>query len=276
MKTLQLPVGKLDAIVTVFDPEDAAKQGIPNWSLKHLQRDRDKQHCHLLVKGISQKMRELGINDAFAPHVAAASGHIVNTADLTNRIRLKRSNLHRNPGLPADGVFLDTGNAFMMSSSGCPIIMASAGNEFIAAHAGRDSLIDRGAVMGTPIRRHISVVDTIVEKFERRGALPRDIVMVMLFAIPAEAFVHHENHPQYGPFNRALADFVGTHWHGGVFQKQKQIFLDLEKVFVEQALQQGVRQVWAAHSLLKYPSMSHTRDGKDTERRNLIIVKRTS
>jgi len=276
MKTLHLPVGKLDATVAVFDPEDAEEQGIPNWSLKHLQHDRDKTHCHLLAKGISKKLRELGVSDAFAPHVAAASGHVVNAMDMTNRIRLNKNCLHRNPGLPADGVFLDTNNAFMMSSSGCPIIMASAGNEFVAAHAGRDSLIDRGAVIGTPIRKHVSVVDTIVEKFEGHGAQPCDIVMVMLFAIPAEAFAHPEDHPRYGQFNRALADFVGNRWPGGVFQKQKQIFLDLEKVFVEQALQKGVRQVWAAHSMLKYPSMSHTRDGKDIERRNLIIVKRTS
>lgn len=274
MYALELPVGTEDATVAVFSPDDAENNGLASWSLKHLQRPADMSRCHLLARKLAENLRELDISSAFAPHVAAASGRIVTTKDLSGKIPLGKVHLHRNPNLPADGVLLGKGEAFVMSSSGCPVILATAGNDFVVAHAGRDSLIDRGAVMRKPTRKHVSVVNAIIEKLRERGAASSEIVMVLLFSIPAKEFQHSENHPQYGKFNRALTDYVDARWPCGVFRKDDETYLDLEQVFVEQARQDGIRQCWAGHSLSKYPFLSHTRDGKDVERRNLVVVKR--
>ena len=100
--------------------------------------------------------------------------------------------------------------------------------------------------------------------------------MIMLFAIPAETFEHRFDHPTYGEYNQALKMFVWDRWPGCLTGDETSMFLDLGKLFVEQARQAGVHGVSAMHSLAEFPRLAHTRDGSNPERRNLIIVRRDS
>ncbi len=269
------PVGRQLVTVAAFEPDLVEPYGLAGWSLKPIQRQEDVEQHEDLASRISHVLFSFEIKEAFAPNVAAFSGHIANPEDMTTKIVLDHAILRRNRELPADGVFLDPEQGFIMSAAGCPIILASGGDYFIVAHAGRDSLIERNAVMGKkPRREHQSVVDAIVDKFWQRGVPVRDIVMVMMFSIPAEAFEHQFDHPTYGEYNRRLDAFVRTQWPGCTTNGDSSMFLNLERVFAEQAVQQGVSKVSAYYSLAEFPRLAHTRDGGARDRRNLIVVRR--
>lgn len=269
------PVGGQLVTVAALEPGLIEPYGLAGWSLKPIQCQEDVEQNESLAARISRVLFWLEIKEAFAPNVAAFSGHIANPEDMTTKIVLDHAILRRNRELPADGVFLNSEQGFIMSAAGCPIILASAGDYFIAAHAGRDSLIERNAVTGKgPRREHQSVVDAIIDKFWQRGVPKRDIAMVMMFSIPAEAFEHRFDHPTYGEYNRRLDDFVRTQWPGCMTDGDGSMFLSLERVFAEQAVQQGVSKVSAYYSLAEFPRLAHTRDGSNRDRRNLIVVRR--
>lgn len=269
------PVGEQSVTVAAFEPELVEPYGLTGWSLKPIQRQEDvERHGHLASR-LSSELSFLDVKEAFAPNVAAFSGHIATSGDMTTKIVLDHAILRRNRELPADGVFLDPKQGFVMSAAGCPIILAGGGNYFIAAHAGRDSLIERNAVTGKGSRReHQSVVDAIADKFWQRGVPKRDIAMVMMFSIPAEAFEHRFDHPTYGEYNRLLDDFVRTRWPDCMTNGDNSMFLSLERVFAEQAVQHGISKVSACYSLAEFPRLAHTRDGGARDRRNLIVVRR--
>jgi hypothetical protein len=240
-----------------------------------MQNQHDLQEHYQLAMGIHVALRGMGAKRAYAPSVAAASARIIASSELKNRIRLSSIDLYRNKDIPADGTFLNRNEAFVMSAAGCPMIIASAGDHLIVAHAGRDSLVDRRAVMGaTPYREHLSVVHSIIEAFAEKGLAPKTIKMCMQFAIPAEVFEHRFDHPRHGPFNRALKKFVDERWPGCTTEKDGRMFLNLEFLFEEQAKQAGVRNVWAINSLAVFPLLAHTHDGRDPRARNLFLVKR--
>jgi hypothetical protein len=272
-----VPVGRLNATVAALTPRDAEMQNIATWSLKHFQTQEDVPKQPRLAKALTHLMYCLGVHTAYAPNVVPASARIVDIGDLDVCINSGTElQLYRRQGLPADGVFLEPNEAFVMSGAGCPIIIATADNSFIVAHASRDSLIDRGAVTGNPTRNCISVVESVVNAFTEKGVPVSDISMCMLFAIPRDVFEHREDHPQYGEFNRALGMFIDSRWPGCVVRRNGSLFPDIGSVFVEQARQQEVRCAWAMHSLAEHPDLAHTRDGKGSDRRNLVIVKRNA
>ncbi|MBU6388643.1 hypothetical protein KGQ72_02100 [Patescibacteria group bacterium] len=214
---------------------------------------------------------------AYAPHIEPASARIVDTTELKEKIRLGAVDLFRNHDLPADGTFLEPGDAFVMSAAGCPIIIAADryGRYVVVAHAGRDSLIDRGAVVGEPTEgRHLSVVHAVVAAFEQRGMPARDLEMHMLFSIPVSVFDHDLDHPQYGRYNRQLGEFVDERWRRCTDYKDGSLFLNLEHIFIAQAAEMHVVSLQAVHRLDHYPDLAHTHDGEDRGRRNLFIVKR--
>lgn len=274
----EVPVGKSMVTINIFGPSDAESLGLESWSLKPLQRPADVHEHPLLARTLSKELTELEVRDAFAPHVAPASGHVVHSKKLKHTLCLGNANLHRNNELPADGVFLECGQASTTSAAGCPIIIASGGKHqyqyVIAAHAARDSLFDRGAVVGKPTRKHMSIVGTLIESIKGQGVPTSCIYMTMLFAIPALKFEHSVDHPQYGAFNRKLIELTDARWPGGIVRKEGKTFLDLEQVFVGQAREAGVSAVLAMCSLGEYPHLVHT--CADPNKRNLIIVRRDS
>jgi hypothetical protein len=210
----------------------------------------------------------------YAPNVAAFSAHIVNKNTPKKAIHVgNKVTIYRDKAVLADGVFVPKGHAFIMSAAGCPIIIATGGDRMIVAHAGRDSLIDRGAVMGNPSRVRMSVVDSIVEAFRKRGVPARRVSMRMILSIPTRMFKHKFRDNGHGEFNQALCELVANKWPSGVILHGKSGLIDLENIFLEQAAQLGISDVQASHSLDEFPALAHTRDGKGHSRRNLIIIR---
>jgi hypothetical protein len=275
MYAQSLPAGKHTVSVNAWSPKDAKEFGVPNWSLRSLQSNEDVFKQSALVRGLRTIFEKAGVQEACAPNVASASAAIIQDYRLTSRIRLGSSMyLFRNKSLPADGLFLDPGMALVMSLAGCPFIIAESGQHLIVAHAGRDSLVDRGAVIGSPMRKHISVVLAIINAFEKRGVSTDRLTMSMHFAIPTLVFMHRFDHYEFGEYNQSLFKFIVGRWPGCAHKNGTGMFLDLEALFVSQALEVGIRHAWALNSLAQYPDLAHTRDGQDPQRRNLFVIKR--
>lgn len=276
MKKMSFLVGGLPLTVGVACPNEAEKNGITSWSLKPLRN----KHAVIderspLVAGLRKTLRKMGTHYVYAPNVTTFSARIVDTRVPWRRLSVGDGRfLHVSDFCSADGVLLSRGRSFIMSGSGCPIILASGENNVVVAHAGRDSLIDRGAVGGKPTREHVSVVDAIVDAFAKRGTRPPQIEMLMLFSIPAAAFGHPLDHPIHGKHNRLLADFLRRWPDSHHIVDKTAMYLDLEGLFLAQAEQAGVSKAHVAHPIGQHPELAHTRDGKDPSRRNLIVVKR--
>ncbi len=268
-----------DVSILALNPEDGKKlYGLANWSLQPIQTQQDVYIHQRLTKALRTTFEGMETYRVYAPHVVPASAEIVNTTTLKKCIRLGGDvSLYRNNEVPADGVFLKKGEGFAMSAAGCPIIIATAYEHMIVAHAGRDSLIERSAVMGEPARKHLSIVNAIIEAFKERGARTHEIVMCMQFSIPVGKFEHRFDHPRHGAYNKALAAFIDERWKNCMIRENgNAMFLSLESLFVEQARQAGVSHVWAAVSLERNYGLAHTHDGEDPGRRNLIFVKRNA
>lgn len=276
MYGFSVSLGHSDVTVSAWTPEDAHRYGFSNWSLKPIQTRDDTTQHHALANGIRAAISSMGARRAYAPNVAMASATIISADDLKERILLGNIELYRDKKVSADGVFLRPGEAFVMSAAGCPLIIATSGEHVIVAHAGRDSLIERDAVLGKPFRQHVSIVYAIIEEFLKKDEPLNGIAMCMLFSIPTELFDHHPRHPEHGAYNRALITMVDTLWHGSTVRKNENVFLDMESIFVNQAREKGIRRAWATHSLRDFPALAHTRDGKDPSRRNLFVIKRNA
>lgn len=273
----KVKIGKLTATVNAWSPDDAAQYRLQNWSLRPLQTQDDAFNHHALANGLRAVLGSIGAKTAYAPSVANMSAIVAHPEEIKkNRIRLGEAELYRNPEYPADGVFLQPGEAFVMSVAGCPTIIATAGEHMIVAHAGLRSLVETDAVLGKPSRRHVSIVYTIIEELLKKGEPLNEIVLYMMFCMPAELFDHHPMHPEYGPYNRKLVEMIDTLWNGSTVRKDGNVFLDMESVFVNQAREMGIRRAWATHSLRDFPALAHTRDGKDPSRRNLFVIKRNA
>lgn len=282
MHIFRMPVGSSEVTVGVSCPDEARKRhGLLSWSLQPLQTGRDVGENYFLASGLKAALRQMNVREAYAPHVKAASARVVQADLLKKRIRIGNGiSIYREQCIQADGVFLDLTAAFVMSASGCPVVIASNGKYVVVAHAGRDSLIDRGAVMGKPTRDRLSVVDSIIDALlaqkNRKCVSMDNINICMLFAIPMDVFEHREDHPCHGEYNQRLGAYAYARWPDSVVRRGKGVFLNLEAVFVEQARQRGVLHAWATHSLADFPALAHTHDGKDPGRRNLIVVKRNA
>ncbi|MBI2025446.1 hypothetical protein HYT04_01505 [Candidatus Kaiserbacteria bacterium] len=277
MYMFDIPVGKASAEVNVWSPCDAWRYGFPSWSLRPIQTQDDVLKRHALANGVRAAFGSIGVRTAYAPNVSAMSAVVAHQEAIRkNKIQLGEAAMYRNSECPADGVFLYKDEAFVMSAAGCPLIIATAGEHMIVAHAGRDSLVERNAVLGKPARQHVSIVYALIEEFLKKGAPLNEIVMCMMFSVPTELFNHHPMHPEYGAYNRALIKLVDTLWDGSTVRKNDNVFLDMESLFVNQARDAGIRRAWATHSLREFPSLAHMSDGKDPSRRNLFVVKRNA
>lgn len=274
-----ISVGWSEVEVNAWTPEDALRYGVQNWSLRPIQSQKDVERHHTLANGLRATLSSIGTQTVYAPNVSMMSAAVVPSGELmTSQIRLNGASIYRNKDLPADGTFLGPEEAFVASAAGCPLIIANDKRykNVVVAHAGRDSLVERSSVNGKPSRKHVSVVYSIVEALKERGATVGEINMCMLYCIPAEVFEHRLDHPQYGSYNHALGKLVDTLWPGCTSKKDGSMFLDLESLFIAQALESGVKHTWAMNSLSDFPALAHTRDGKDPSRRNLFVIKRNA
>ncbi len=269
-------------VVHAFGPGVAMDLCASNWSLKTLQTSEDvkKEDNIQIVNALKSTLGILRVHKALAPNVAPASGEVIAyDSPWPEMLEIGQGIcIHRNPKLPADGVFLNQKEAFIMSGAGCPIIITSVGGKAILAHAARDSLVPRNWIENNTKKQSGGIVQNIFHAI--RLVVPRvkpsDIMMHMVFSIPAKSFVHCFDDPSYGDYNRALSRFVRRRWCDGIREcvDSEGVYLDLGRIFLGQAVDLGIRNAEVSQTLDMRPDLAHTRDGHSPSRRNLIVVKR--
>ncbi len=271
----RIPLKGARVAARVYNPSDAKRSGIEaGWSLARL---RHGESDDSLIGGLRSICRKMEIEHAFAPDVSKASARVITQKEMAGRQIELGSNVFLSFGEEsADGVFLEKGEAFMMSGRGCPVIIASDSKNVAIVHAGRDSLIYRDAVMdnvGKASRPYMSVVDSLIDAFVERESFPGE--MVMAFSIPTAVFEHPLEHPTYGNFNRALHAFVEKQWPGNTNICKGSMYLNLEDIFLSQAHRVGVKAS-VVHPAGTIPGMTYPRNSQETRNgaRNLIIVQR--
>ena len=272
-----------DAAVVIIGPNEAKKVwGVKSLSLRTLQRQEDTFRNKNLLGALESVFDVIGIEEAYAPNIAANSAAVVHAEVIRShsikfgtRGALEKKLLWRNYEIPADGIMLPRGEAFVMSAAGYPVLIAEGGEYMIVAHAGRDSLIDRALVgSGERSRQNMSVVTAIMERFWQYKISPSLVSFRVMFAMPSSAFVHHFEHSVPGKFNRKLLQFLQKSAPNAIGEETGESFcLDLGALIMEQGIDAGVSETVVTESLEDHPELAYARDGGDPTRRNLIVVK---
>ena len=259
-------------------------QGDESWSLEHFYGTDAAARQPRLALRLSRLLEELGIERAYAPSVGHMSGTVVGARQLLMGTKLPGGTaIFRQKGLPGDGVPLEKGDAFVMSQAGCPLVVATGGGYLIAAHAGRDSLLDRRAIVEGVRREHEGVIYAIAAEFAKLGISSHEVVLEAFFSIAPEAFGHPLGHPVHGRYNCCMVRWIEKRWgkmlDGIVTVKDGVAYLDLPKLIFAQAKAVGFHadldERWGGTFWGDFDNFASTRS--DAPRaRNLIIARRVA
>jgi len=158
---------------------------------------------------------ELSIRKLLVPNPRTFNAELCGIDDLTPKIMSVLNSREMYHGCDADGIDLEVGDAFWLSSADCAAIVAldPVTGRTIAAHGGRDSLIDRATFNGKEHRANRSVVHAIVRSFGRE-AVARLKVSINL-TIGPDSFTHPFAHEEYGQQNMDMILSLMADWGDG-------------------------------------------------------------
>jgi hypothetical protein len=250
-----------------------------NWSLKNLQVPEDAVRHPEIAERVGRALFDRGITDAYAPAVDKMSARIVPKSLLSKVIRLPYGvNLYRNHEVPADGVALGRGHAFIMSGGGCPVVVAAGKNSCIVTHASRDSLLDRNHIRktGEP-RDYASVIRAIIGWSAKYGNIkPGQLSLRGFFTIPTADFSHPPDDPVWGEDNILLAEFIRKQWSAPVISGPD-LCLSIPELIMAQAAEGRFGPTGMERELPSSGAFGYTRHSDEAMRtvRNLVIVHRT-
>jgi hypothetical protein len=245
------------AKIIALCPKDAPEYGLPNWLSFESIRGQEDAHSPF-GKALSRVLEEhhVRVRNAYAPKIHPLSARIVER-ELLRPIRLGNDGivLYRNSDIPASGVSLAScGEAFVMSTTDCFIIIAAGGNgqkrRMIVSCAEFDSLVDCGLIQGKRTRRCQSVVDAVIKTFRKQGVPAEEISMRVALA-PTETFTYHLDEKS----GLALFGFIKTRCENGCARNGNIIIADPGNIAVAQARMLGVRDVEAIYPLNKHGAL---------------------
>lgn len=251
-----------------------------DWSLKHFQHSEDAERHPERAERLGRMLHDLGVTDAYAPAVDKMSALITHRKELSEVIELPYGvRLYRNKNVPADGVPLRKGQAFVMSGGGCPVIVAAGGKDTcVVAHASRDSLLDPNRIqkIGEP-RKYASVIQAIIGWVERNDGLrPGRLSLRGLFTIPAAEFTHPPDDPIWGWVNERRAEIIQEKWNRPIITGLD-LALSIPELIKAQAADHGFGPTGVDKELPSSGPYGYTRHIEKGMRsaRNLVVVRRT-
>ena len=223
----------------------AAIWGRPiNWSIDQLGGDGNP----VFAEQVGCVLALLGARRGFATGTIKRNARILEPAALSRKINVGHQVLFCNPNEPADGVYLQQGDAGLTSTSGCPIFFAARrGYVPVYAHAGRDCLINRSRIDPrdpAPLRDHAneSVCFSVLQALEVSSWKDAAEVYVWVYW---GAHPHQQRysfgHPEYGAFNRRMYTYIVGRWgHACASLSPEGFSLNLTRLIRAQFLERGV------------------------------------
>lgn len=249
-----------------------------SWSLDPLYKVEDADRASLIA-ALNKELGALGVVRAYAPAAHLFSGKIASACELRQVIGLGDLSLYYDHRVPADGVPLEVGEAFVCGMSGCAATIAIGEGKCTVAHAGRDSLIDRkryeGMVAG---RTYMSVVDEMAEAVRNWHISLARTAFHALFYLPPESFGHPLADSEGARYHRAIREYVNEIRGNCAQVKEGHVHLDIGTLAVVQARRAGFGIARTSHALPMDGPFAYTRH-RDAEMRkkcNLVIVHRIS
>lgn len=250
-----------------------------DWSLRHLSQENTE-----FGKRVGRILYDMQVGKALAPNPTKFTDRIIESAALTTEIPVGDFVLHRNPGSPADGVPLQSGEAFVISPANCPITIMTARDKTIVMHTGRDCLIDRhelehGFGYRAPGRTNRSVCHSAFDYLYNNVASlnSTEVYVKVLWGAPGYLFPHSLTDSVYGEVNSRMRRLIINKWgnesvpvHGDAFH------FDLPKLIEAQCMSIGVpkQNIDLTHA---YNASGKTwLNGKVGAGRNLVIVSRVA
>jgi hypothetical protein len=246
-------------------------------SLRDLYHQDDVARDPDLASFVAEALGEHDIQVGYAPSVAAMNAEVVARDDLSTRIELAPGRiLYRNKDVPADGVRISQGEAFVMSNAGCPPVVTHGRGRTFVGHMGRKSGIDEDRIRsGTP-RRFESVLHALAAEYEALNIPLHEVQVLMLFSIKSEDFTHPFDHPDHGRFNRDMYHDVWARWGDGIMTEGDGR-LSMPALARAQAKEIGFGSFTSKCPLPARSAFASTRDPREARalNRNLTIVWRS-
>lgn len=197
-----------------------------DWTVSNLRKPGDEEKDSSLSRNLPTIARELKVNEILAPAPVDFNARVCWQRDLTVRIPLNNRVVVRR-GTNADGCRLNPGQAYLMSSAGCPTIIAyypkdpKQGDKIKVdvAHAGLRSLIDeQEALTRLPSRKPESVVESMLHSMNCTGKKAyrlKRVGAVIAFPIPPTELSYLWDHPRHGENNEAICEYIRSKWGEG-------------------------------------------------------------
>ena len=177
-----------------------------DWSLRGLQKPGDAENPNNgeLVARLLEIAKRNHVPELLAPSPVDFNGRLCNKDELSVAIPLGDGVLLRR-GTRADAIRLERGEALVISTGGCPVIVATGSRGLVVAHAGLKSLIrEKSPTYG-------SVVTTVSQAL---GTVHGSWVF---WSIRPEYFTHPLKDPVYGAKNERLSAFLKKNGYGDCF-----------------------------------------------------------
>lgn len=248
-----------------------------DWTLRRLKKPEDARSESELCERLEWAIANLGaVTAVLAPSPMQFNGRVCAEEELTEAIKLPRGGLIKR-GAFADGVELKPGQAFMMSSADCFLVVARSGKRVVAAHAGRDSVLNRKLIeSGDSPFKYKNVVASVVEKFPENESI--EVFVGLGFG--NDGFAHPWDHRKHGAYNRLMTRFViDTYGKDCVAGAPEEGRIKLGDIIVEDFVRWGVPRENITRDAVDTSADSHNGSGytwhshrRGDTTRNLVIA----
>jgi hypothetical protein len=233
----------------------------------------------------------------FAPTADMFSGVILPQKSFTDIHTIDRLRSVMRPGylksdsnqrIPCDGTVIGKRDGFIMTAGGCPLIVLTGtsidgADICIVAHAGRESLIDRQAVLkNRPSRVYFSVVNAMAAYARNKcKARIETLVLRSFFALPSKRFIHDPcaANLKHRDYNRRLHKYLNEQGYSvALYSAGGKICFCLSELIRLQAEQEGILTVdTSQRGLPEYGDHAYTQHPDEELRgdiRNLVVLTR--
>ncbi len=221
---------------------------------------------------LRNRIAELGPRVAFAPRAGSFTARIASPGIFSEfEPKIPGVTLLTNPSYPADGLPLDPGQSFALSTGGCGLFVMSGEGHLIAAHAGLWSLVDQHLIdKGAAGREHPSVVHAAVAHFKGLGIRPGQLRAWMLFYVDPDEYHYKPDDLLYGKRNKRLCAHLSSLEFGPEIMDPISGSIDLGRLAVSHAHSLGIPHAKAEFPISRENGFAST---GDTDR-NLVIIAR--